>query len=338
MKTYYLDTCFAGRNLGMWSFVRAYIKSMRLYYAFITGIAGWLGIAYYEFAAAGSPIGPSLSKKVLILIILFLSWGINQIFNDFLGLKEDRINAPDRPMVTGELDPKKALVTSCALLLISFALIWVFLEPIAIIPALLGVLLNILYEYAKGYRLWGNVVFGLMIMMCPVVGYLASGPILTPYVTSGMAFILLLVCTINGLMTFYTFFKDYQGDRAAGKETIVVKYGIEKSRYLALGAAFIPAILFLAIYLSGFSVLKLNSTFIFLAVLTLLLQIRTGFLYFKYPFGERTYYSLSVNFQACACGQASLIAFFDPRLSLMLFIVSYMFVGFLFNLYDNSKA
>lgn len=311
---------------------------MRLYYAFITGIAGWLGIAYYEFTVAGSHVGPSLAKKILILVILFLSWGINQIFNDFLGLKEDRINAPDRPMVTGELDPKKALVTSCSLLLISFALIWTFLEPIAVIPALLGVLLNILYEYAKGYRLWGNLVFGLMIMMCPVVGYLASGPVPPPYFTAGTAFLLLLVCTINGLMTFYTFFKDYQGDRAAGKETIVVKYGVEKSRYLALGAAFIPAILFFVLYLSGFSGLKLNSTFIFLAVLTFFLQIRTGFLYFKYPAGERTYYSLPVNFQACACGQASLIAFFNPRLSLMLFIAAYMFIGFLFDLYANSKA
>ena len=42
--------------------------------------------------------------------MLFLSWGINQIINDYLGLKEDRVNAPNRPMVTGELDPGKALV------------------------------------------------------------------------------------------------------------------------------------------------------------------------------------------------------------------------------------
>ena len=79
-------------------FIKAYIKSMRLYYSFITGIAGWVGVAYYEYLAnlpAGArektiEIIPSEEKKIVILVLLFLSWGINQIINDFLGLKEDK--------------------------------------------------------------------------------------------------------------------------------------------------------------------------------------------------------------------------------------------------------
>jgi geranylgeranylglycerol-phosphate geranylgeranyltransferase len=94
-------------------FLRAYVKSMRLYYSFVTGIAGWIGVSYYEYiATTEGPRGTSGmiktierptpdDQKVVILVILFLAWGINQIINDFLGQKEDRINAPERPMVSG---------------------------------------------------------------------------------------------------------------------------------------------------------------------------------------------------------------------------------------------
>lgn len=53
-----------GHRMGRWRgintmnkmivFIRAYFKSMRLYYAFITGIAGWAGVAYYDYLTAGS--------------------------------------------------------------------------------------------------------------------------------------------------------------------------------------------------------------------------------------------------------------------------------------------
>ena len=83
-------------------FIKAYIQSMRLYYAFVTGIAGWIGMAFYEYIAKSSfqtvELVPAAEKKALVLIMLFLSWGMNQIINDYLGLKEDKVNAPMRSM------------------------------------------------------------------------------------------------------------------------------------------------------------------------------------------------------------------------------------------------
>ena len=34
-------------------FTTAYIKSMRLYYAFVTGIAGWIGVSFYSYLVPG---------------------------------------------------------------------------------------------------------------------------------------------------------------------------------------------------------------------------------------------------------------------------------------------
>ncbi|MDD3927632.1 MAG: ubiquinone biosynthesis protein UbiA, partial [bacterium] len=78
-------------------FLRAYVKSMRIYYAFVTGITGWVGVSLYHRLM---PDHVNYMRSAMILLVLFLCWGVNQIFNDYLGLQEDRINAPNRPMVT----------------------------------------------------------------------------------------------------------------------------------------------------------------------------------------------------------------------------------------------
>lgn len=328
--------------IKMLKFLRAYIKSMRIYYAFVTGIAGWIGMAFYEYIAK-SPfqtveVVPETEKKAVVLVMLFLSWGINQIINDYLGLKEDRVNAPDRPMVNGELNPRKALILTGFLLLISLLTTYLYLEPIALFPAILGILFNILYEYAKAHGILGNVVFGLMISTCTAYGFLASGPTTSPYFTYSRVSVLILVAVMNGLMTFYTYFKDYEGDKAAGKRTIIVRLGVDKSRYLAVVSALLPAAIFLLLYLNNFIAARVNNMFLILAGLTFFLEIWTGYLYFKNPQGERTYYSLAADFRACICGQATLIALFNTELAMLLFLVSYIFVGFLFDLHTNPKA
>lgn len=326
----------------MWKFIKLYVKSMRLYYAFVTGIAGWLGMAFYEYIA-NSPfqtveLPPSSERKAIILVMLFLSWGINQIINDYLGLKEDKINAKRRPMVTGELNPQKALAFTGILLALTLAVTYIYLEPLALIPAVLGILLNVLYEHAKGHGIFGNIVFGLMISMCTAFGFLAAGPAQEPYFTSSRISVLLMVAVMNGLMTFYTYFKDYEGDKAADKKTLVVILGIERSRYLAAASAFLPALIFLLLYLNNFIEARVNTMFLILAVLTLFLELWTGYLYYKNPRGRKAYYSLAANFRACTCGQATLIALFNTELAMLLFLVSYMFVGFLFDLHSDSRA
>ena len=331
-------------------FLRAYIKSMRLYYSFVTGIAGWIGVSFYQYIATNEgPRGTSglvrtietetlEEKKILILVILFLAWGINQIINDFLGRKEDRINAPQRPMVTGELNPAWALSVSVFLLCCTFGITWFYLQPVAIIPLLIGVILNVLYEYAKGYGILGNILFGLMISMCGLFGFLASGP-MEIYFTKSRISALFFIALMNGLMTYYTYFKDFTGDMIAGKRTIVVKYGLEKNRYIAILASFLPSILFIVGYFGfGSFEIELNRTFVILGILTVFLQIWTGDLYYKNPKGEMTYYSLVTNFRACTCGQTAIIALFNPVLGMMLFLITYVFVGFLFNLHTNIKA
>lgn len=327
-------------------FAKAYIKSMRLYYSFITGIAGLIGISYYQYLAYSTDntntniYQPTASPKfLLILAILFLSWGINQIYNDYLGINEDKINAPERPMVSGELNPFYAVSLSTILMLGALIITWVLLEPVAVIPLILGIALNFVYEYAKGYGIWGNVIFGIMISMCAVYSFFAAGKYDPTIFSISSLLLIVFIALVNGLMTLYTYFKDYEGDKAAGKKTLVVKLGIERSQILALVACFLPLIVFLIIYF-GFETwdYELNSIFIELGLLSTGLQLWTGYLYFRNPIGTGTYFSLSMNFRACACSESAIIAIFNPALGVLLFLASYFFIGFLFNFHANVKG
>jgi geranylgeranylglycerol-phosphate geranylgeranyltransferase len=176
-----------------------------------------------------------------------------------------------------------------------------------------------------------------MIAMAPLYGGFASGPTASNVLQPNRVSVLLMVMTLNALMTYYTYFKDYRGDLLAGKRTLVVLLGPGRSRIMAFTFAFIPTLLFGLLRLSGFHQTPLNRTFLILGLLTVFLQLWTGVLYWKNTSGASAYASLQTNFRAAACGQATLIAIFDPDLAIWLFIFSYIFVGFLFDLHQNHK-
>lgn len=310
---------------------------MRLYYAFITGIAGWIGVSFYHFIM---PEHVDYWRSSLILVMLFLSWGINQIINDYLGLPEDRINAPNRPMVTGELHPNGALALSIALL-IGVGVISFLLNPWSLIPLAVGVVLNIIYEYAKSWSLLGNAVFGASIAMCTAYGFLAAGPLPDPVFTSSRISVVVLVALLNACMTYYTYFKDYKGDAAVGKRTFIVRHGLVTARYAGIAIAFLPSATFLLMQLMDWlppEAILFRRDFVFCGLMTIFLQIWTAVLFFKNPAGEQTYFSLATNIRACVAGQITLIAIFDGTLALYLFSASYVFIGFLFNQYKDAKA
>lgn len=323
--------------MSIGTFAKAYIKSMRLYYAFITGIAGWIGVSFYTYCM---PEEVNYLRNTLILVMLFLSWGINQIVNDYLGLPEDRINAPNRPMVTGELQTRPAMIVSSVLIVVVIVISY-FLNPWAVLPVVLGVLLNVLYEYAKAWSLMGNVIFGLSIAMCTVYGFLGAGPLPEPVFTSNRICAFFLVALMNGLMTYYTYFKDYEGDKAAGKRTFIVKYGLTVARYAGIVGAFLPTATFFSFAYLGwlpFTDILFQRDFIFCGVITIFLQFWTAILFFRTPVGDQTYYSLSTNIRACVAGQITLIAIFNGTLALYLLSASYVFIGFLFDQYKDAKS
>ena len=243
-------------------------------------------------------------------------------------------------MVTGELHPGAALTVSVVLLTavtgISYSL-----NPWAVAPVVAGILLNVLYEYAKAWSLVGNLVFGLSIAMCTAYGFLAGGPLPDPVFTSNRICVFILVVILNGLMTFYTYFKDFAGDAAAGKRTFVVRHGLTVARYAGVLGALSPSLVFFLFHCMGWlpmGDILFKRDFMFCGIMTVFLQLWTAILFFRHPVGEQTYFSLATNIRACVAGQITLIAIFNGTLALYLFSASYVFIGLLFNLYKDARA
>lgn len=251
--------------------MRAYFSMMRLYYAAVTGFAGWCGVAY---AAQFYPV--SWIRYEIALLLLFLSWGVNQVINDWLGLKEDRINAPYRPLVTGEAGLVPTLCVT-VVLLGGLGLGAFFLHPLALIPAVVGIILNVVYEYAKGVVWLGPLVFGVMIGMCSWVGFFAvsDGEMVTADMWRGLTGWLLIVLA-NAIMTYFTYFKDRIGDEKAGKVTFIVRYGEVKSGYVGIGLCCGIGLLTLCGGL-GVATTRLSELFfVFVAISWVLLGIATS--------------------------------------------------------------
>jgi geranylgeranylglycerol-phosphate geranylgeranyltransferase len=323
-------------------FAAAYVASMRLYYSFVTGIVGWIGVAYYRHMHLGAldPVGVELDagRQVSILVLLFLAWGINQIFNDFLGLEEDRINAPHRPMVTGQLHPGAALAVSGALVMATGVFVVFFLNPWALAPLSAGVVLNFVYEWAKGHGVWGNIVFGAMVSTGTIFGFMASGPFSLSSLGGNFAALVGLVFLLSAVMTYFTYFKDVEGDEAAGKRTLVVQLGLDRAGRLGLALSLLPAVGFVGLWALGLLTLPITPTFALLGGLAVLLQLWNAVLFFRNPMGKQAYASLSLNFRACCCSFAALVGLLEPQLGTVLFLVTYIAIEFLFSLHSDEKA
>ncbi len=279
------------------SFLYYYLKSMRLYYGFVTLSAGWVGIVLY-------PGIVSRGSYVLLSVILFSCWGVNQIINDYFNLEEDKINAPGRPMACGKLNVRGAMTISVGCI-IGILVYSMWKNPIACVPIAAGVLANIYYSKTKNILL-----FAFSISCCAWFAYGVLGGRVDAFFTANhgqnaILFLGLLGC--NALMTFFTYFKDVQGDKSVGKRTPQVIFGNEPMRKAGLVLGLLPLGVAVLVYLcTGWHV----ALGVWLA--GSILSALTGFLFYRPHSIQNDYFYLKYNFAACCALQAGLVAWVNP--------------------------
>lgn len=306
----------------------AYIKSMRPYLFFISGMAGCLGIVF-----SGVPL--SMNRVIYILSVVFLGWGVNQVINDLLGLKEDRINAPHRPLVTGALPINTAILFSMSLFVLG-GFITYTLNKQALILYFLVFALNIIYEYSKSIPLLGNVVFGLLLAPCVYYGAMCmNNKGLEILLDKRLLLLALAIILVSITVAFFTYYKDYAGDKISGKKTIIVQLTPQKAKYLNFLVSSLPftAVLFLPAWGETINIYF----FIFITLSFIILQY-TAFLFFKNPQRGDTYYSLKWNFCGAVLFETSFIALVSPLIAGIMYATNFILVGFLFSLHKDYLA
>ena len=309
----------------------AYIKSMRFYLFFISGMAGFLGIIF---------VGEifQIGRFITVLSVLLLGWGVNQVINDLVGLKEDRINAPHRPLVTGEL-PVLAAVVLSLLLFILGAIVTFILNTKALILYVVVFFINIGYEYSKKVPLLGNIVFGILLVPCLYYSAMCVHNTGLEILLDKKLFLLAVaVLLINITLVFFTYYKDFPGDKVAGKKTLIVRLTPQKARYLNWFVSAFPFILLPFVCILPGWKNSVNPYFIGFMLLSFGILQYTASLFFKYPEGINTYYSLKWNFRGAVLYKTSLIALINPFLAGILYLINFIFLGVMFDLHRDHLA
>ena len=194
----------------MREFVHYYLRSMRLYYGFVTGTTTLVGCL-----ASGHTLAEG--RTWLLSALGFLAWGFNQIFSDWYDRHEDAVNAPHRPMVTGALRPLPAFAVSLVGLG-TIAVIGFLLSPRTLFFLGIGGVLNVGYSFLKCVPVLNCLVYACAISCCALFGWTGSTEAWPP--AAAYAQIAAWVVPVHFLMCHNSYYKDVAGDRAAGVRTL----------------------------------------------------------------------------------------------------------------------
>ena len=192
----------------MLKFLYYYLRSMRLYYGFVTATTVLVGLYYWHWFgfradSAWRPVGWTLRATALIAMGFF-AWGFNQIFSDWYDRKD-------------ELKPLPAFAVSVAGLA-AIAVVGYLMSPWTLAFLVLGGALNIAYSLLKRVPVLNCLVYACAISCCAlfaIAGMAKRCPTLDEF-----GFVAAWIMPVHFLMCHNSYYKDVKGDRAAGVRTL----------------------------------------------------------------------------------------------------------------------
>ncbi len=251
----------------MLKFLYYYLRSMRLYYGFVTATTVLAGLClahgtYNELKLSWTLNDfPWTLRDAGLLAMGFFAWGFNQVFSDWCDRKEDAINAPHRPMVTGALSPLPAFAVSAAGLA-AIAVAGCLMSPWTLAFLALGGVLNIAYSLLKRVPVLNCLVYACAISCCALFSIAGVG---NRCPTPGeFGFVAAWIMPVHFLMCHNSYYKDVKGDRAAGVRTLQTSY----HKYVAelVSIAFVGLAIFAAGIMHGEGPLKKALVILILAI------------------------------------------------------------------------
>ena len=179
------------------------------------------------------------------LATLFVSAAANA-WNDYRDVEIDRINQPQRPLPSGMVSVRAALIFSVTLAALSI-LLAALISPLALAIAVASNILLYVYSvWLKSTVLLGNATVALISAMSPVFGGVAAGNAGPSLWLGAIIFVGIFVREVLKTLA------DYEGDKAHNVRTISTAIGPRAARtifFFLLGAT---AIVMMAPYLAGY--------------------------------------------------------------------------------------
>jgi geranylgeranylglycerol-phosphate geranylgeranyltransferase len=198
-------------------------------------------------AAAISCHGEYSSVKVLLAALTAsLTMSAGNIINDIYDLNGDKINHPERPLPSGVISIKAALVYYSILLAVSLFLS-LYISSLNFAVNLLAALLLYLYSYKlKRIPLGGNLVVSLLTGLTFIYGGIAVDNISNSFIPALFAFLINLIREIVKDM------EDAEGDIREGIISFPSKYGVRIAKNTITALCMLLILLSFIPYINGY--------------------------------------------------------------------------------------
>jgi geranylgeranylglycerol-phosphate geranylgeranyltransferase len=221
----------------------AHLETMRPY------TVTWCGLVSLVGTCVTLGHFPSISIALLVLFIPMMGWIAGLYLSDYLDRNLDSIQKPHRPIPSGRIKPKEAIITGALFALAGFFLTFFLTLYNVVLVFVVAVLVFFYTNVSKSHGFSGNVNRGLVTMAAYFFGIFATGvPLssLPPYVW--LLSIVFLVHDTNSNLVGAI--RDIEGDKKGGYRTIPVKYGVKISVYISLllTVVWLPLSLILPLY------------------------------------------------------------------------------------------
>ena len=221
----------------------------------VNALAGVSAVFVSAYAAGPLSWWPVIAAALAVLLITVST----NAWNDYLDIEIDRINKPGRPLPSGTISPKGALIFS----IVGSALSLVMATFINL-PAFLIVLGSNLLLYLYSWKLkctvlLGNVTVATIIGLCFVFGGVAAGAVSPTLMLAATVFMAMIGREILKTMA------DYQGDFSQQCHTISTALGKKTARLFMILFMVLTAVLMLATYFTD----QYKPVYLYLVVLCL---------------------------------------------------------------------
>lgn len=201
----------------------------------LSTLAGGLAVVLGGYVAG---TGNWFNVFLAFLATLLISSAANA-WNDYLDIEIDKINQPKRPLPSGQVSPRAAIIFSIILTLLSLS-IAAFISGQAFIIAFLSAIVLYLYSWKlKSTVLWGNITVATISAMSAIFGGVAAGNPQPAFWLASIIFVAILGREVLKTMA------DYEGDLREHCRTVSTVWGRRRARiiFFILGAATLTVML-----------------------------------------------------------------------------------------------
>lgn len=202
----------------------AWLRLHRPHHAPITLSAGIAGMAV-------APDDPTFASIAIGALIAFSGYPLGQVVNDYFDREADAVNAPDRPFVTGEVNPTAALAV-VAVIIALMGTVAALVAPAVIVWGTIAMVGHAVYSATKRIPMAGNVANGIDLALFALIGAAAARP---DHAWHDLPTFVLVDCALIAVVLsgfcLVTYFKDITGDEAVGYRTLPVVLGPRRATW-----------------------------------------------------------------------------------------------------------